>query len=203
MAYTLFNDSSNYILLRDEEVELTSADYKTFRKVWKDFNSKELKANSKVLLINDADQLFYNTISVPVVATIVDPDCYNLCEPAFSKAFNTRPFVNSVDSLGYSHKLTLLDTTFKDAFEDESFKSTYDQIYLKIKTAEEITPIFVERLYTLLKVGGILHISLDTAIKLFKEVSTLLEHYFEILSQKLRMWATATKTTMLSSYVKM
>ena len=144
-----------------------------------------IQNGAPVLLVNDADQIFYNSISTPTIATIVDKDSYLFTEFRFKKHLHTNSFINIQDSLGYNRKLTLLDMTFDEALEDGCFKQKYDLIFVNAKTDDDVSLLNIEKYFLLLNDFGFLCIQVEEPI--FKQsVAIRLNHYFSILSDKVR-----------------
>lgn len=183
--YTIEINKENWKIL-GENYSINQYDYKAYYKIWSQtFKEQLIQNGAPVLLINDADQIFYNSISIPTISTIVDKDAYLFTESRFKKYLHTTPFTNIQDSLGYSRKLTLLDMSFDEALEDGCFKQKYDLIFINAKDESELSLLNVEKYFLLLNDFGFLCIQAEEPI--FKQsVAIRLNHYFSILSDKVR-----------------
>ena len=180
--WVINENNSNY--------KLSELDYKTYSKVWRETIEScifsYIPKLYKTLLINDASQLIYNSISYPTKATIVDPLAYVYTESVYKKLLNTVPFKNYIDSLGINRTLTLIDENFEDAFLDCLSKNKYDLIFINIKKIEDINYKTIEQFFTILNDYGCLFIQIPTDIELDKETSLTLNHYFSFLSSRIR-----------------
>ena len=98
--YTIEINKENWKIL-GENYSINQYDYKAYYKIWSQtFKEQLIQNGAPVLLINDADQIFYNSISIPTISTIVDKDAYLFTESRFKKYLHTTPFINIQDSLG-------------------------------------------------------------------------------------------------------
>lgn len=161
-------------------------DMRAHRRIWRMmFKDGLIEPNSKTLLINDADQIFYNCIDVSTISTIVDAHAYEFTQSHIKKYLHTIPFINTVDSAGFTRKLTLIDDTFTDAFEDDSFKTKYDLIFVNVKNRDELNIHHIERYFTMLNDFGFLSIQIR-ASDYHHNYRTALDHYFTTLFEKIR-----------------
>lgn len=183
--YTIEINKENWKILGNN-YSINQYDYKAYYKIWSQtFKEQLIQNGAPVLLVNDADQIFYNSISTPTIATIVDKDSYLFTESRFKKHLHTNSFINIQDSLGYNRKLTLLDMTFDEALEDGCFKQKYDLIFVNAKTDDDVSLLNIEKCFLLLNDFGFLCIQVEEPI--FKQsVAIRLNHYFSILSDKVR-----------------
>ena len=92
--YTIEINKENWKIL-GENYSINQYDYKAYYKIWSQtFKEQLIQNGAPVLLINDADQIFYNSISIPTISTIVDKDAYLFTESRFKKCLHTTPFIN-------------------------------------------------------------------------------------------------------------
>lgn len=176
--YNLENDKLTY--------HTNSYDYKHAYKNWtQTLKDPLLEYDSNILLINDGDQIFYNSYKLPSIATIVDPNAYLFTQTDFKKYLNTTEFLNTVDSLGHIRKLTLIDSTFNDAIEDGCFNTTYSLIFVNVKQEQDISNFNLEKYFLLLEDYGFLCIQLNNKYN-NNNVKSTLEHYFTNLSEKFK-----------------
>lgn len=75
--------------------------------------------------------------------------------------------------------------TFDEALEDGCFKQKYDLIFVNAKTDDDVSLLNIEKYFLLLNDFGFLCIQVEEPI--FKQsVAIRLNHYFSILSDKVR-----------------
>lgn len=183
--YTIETNNENWKIV-GEKYKINQYDYRAFNKIWSQtFKEKLIQNGAQLLLINDADQIFYNCISTPTITTIVDKEAYLFTEPRFKRHLQTASFINIQDSLGYNRKLTLLDLSFNEALDDSCFKQKYDLIFINAREDEDLSLLNIEKYFLLLNDFGFLCVQAEEPI--FKQnVAIRLNHYFSILSDKLR-----------------
>lgn len=198
LEYTIEKDWS----ISHEDYSMNQYDHKSYHKIWSQtFKEKLIENSSPVLLINDADQIFYNSILQPTITTIVDPYAYLFTEIKYRKHLCTTSFLNVIDSLGYTRKLTLLDLTFDEAVEDGCFKSKFDLIFINVKDKQELSLTNIEKYFLLLNNFGFLCI--QTNEDLFTQQNkSHLDHYFTELSDKARTSNTTGKVNYFITYRK-
>ena len=176
-SYQLIQTNDTWLIESDNGYKLNSQVHKTFHKVWSsNFQDGVLKNAFDVLLINDADQIFYNSLYGPLTVTLVDPDCYKLCEGRFKPTLSTVPFKNVQDSLGYTHKLTLLDMTFQEALEGGCFKQKYNAICINARSADDLSLEKIENYFLMLEDYGCLFVQVSNEV-FSEEVKLNLDHY--------------------------
>lgn len=201
-SYQLIQTNDTWLIESDNGYKLNSQDHKTFHKVWSsNFQDGVLKNASDVLLINDADQIFYNSLYGPLTVTLVDPDCYKLCESRFKSTLSTVPFKNVQDSLGYTHKLTLLDMTFQEALEDGCFKQKYNAICINARSADDLSLEKIENYFLMLEDYGCLFVQVSNEV-FSEEVKLNLDHYFSLLNNKVRTSTAHGNMQTFNSYIK-
>ena len=165
---------------------LDDYDMRAHRRIWKHiFLEGLIEKNSNVLLINDADQIFYNCINIPTTATIVDPHAYEFTKPYLSKYLFTSSFINTVDSFGFKRTLTLIDEEFMDAWKDQCFRTKYDLIFVNVKDRHELSVEYIERYFLMLKEFGFLALQFKSEDYHISYKNTI-EHYFTSLYEKVR-----------------
>lgn len=198
LEYTIEKDWS----ISHDEYSMNQYDHKSYHKIWSQtFKEKLIENSSPVLLINDADQIFYNSILQPTISTIVDPNAYLFTEIKFRKHLCTTPFLNVKDSLGFTRKLTLLDLTFQEALEDGCFKTKFDLIFLNVKNKDELSLLNIEKYFLLLNNFGFLCI--QSSEDLYTQQSkSHLDHYFTELSDKARTSNCTSKVNYFITYRK-
>lgn len=194
---------NNNWLIECDNYKLNKQDQKTFSKVWTiTFSEGVLNTkDSNILLINDADQIFYSSLRTPANVTLVDVDAYTLCESPFDSHLGTVTFRNAVDSLGYSHKLVLLDDSFEAAFEDDCFKHKYNHICVNVKSFSDLTLENIEKYFLLLEDFGCLFIQTSNDF-LTEKTKVNLDHYFSLLSNKIRTSTAHGNMQIFNSYIK-
>ena len=65
--YTIEINKENWKIL-GENYSINQYDYKAYYKIWSQtFKEQLIQNGAPVLLINDADQIFYNSISIPTI----------------------------------------------------------------------------------------------------------------------------------------
>lgn len=201
-SYQLIQTNDTWLIESDNGYKLNSQDHKTFHKVWSsNFQDGVLKNAFDVLLINDADQIFYNSLYGPLTVTLVDPDCYKLCESRFKSTLSTVPFKNVQDSLGYTHKLTLLDMTFQEALEDGCFKQKYNAICINARSADDLSLEKIENYFLMLEDYGCLFVQVSNEV-FSEEVKLNLDHYFSLLNNKVRTSTAHGNMQTFNSYIK-
>ena len=190
--WAIFDNLNNkYPTLDDLTYHINEYDHKYAYKNWaSSLDIQLINYDSNILLINDGDQIFYNAYKLPCIATIVDPLAYVFTKPEYKKYLCTTEFLNTVDSLGHKRKLTLIDSTFKEALEDGSFKTKYSLIFLNIKKKEDAYIKNIEQIFLLLEDYGFFCIQINNK-HLNQTLKNALEHYFTSI-------ATKHKTTSLS-----
>ena len=201
--YQIIYNNKNWVINnKNNNYVLSSQDYKSYNKTWTtNLRDNLIKPNSSVLLINDGEQIFYNALVGPLNVTIVDPDCYEFCEKDLSEPLNTTPFKNIKDSLGYTHKLTLIDLSFKEAFFDECFKSKFNHICINAKSSEDLSVENIEKYFLLLEDFGCIFVQVSS--DLYTESMKLhLDHYFSLLNTKYRLSFSKNKIQIFNSYIK-
>ena len=190
MSLTFNNNKKDNWVLNEPNYELSSNDYKSFSKIWKEVIDSCLYTTAQlsydVLLVNDGSQLIYNAIKNPIIATIVDPLAYEYIAEECQNVLNTVEFKNTTDALGHKRSLVLIDESFTEAYEDCLYKNKYDLVFLNLKSAEDLTLKNVERYFTVLNDYGCLFIQKPNNIEIDSEVGTALEHYFAYLSVRVR-----------------
>lgn len=183
--YIIETNNENWSIT-NSKYSINQYDYKAFNKIWSyTFKEQLIQNGATVLLVNDADQIFYNSISTPTIATIVDEDSYLFTESKFKKHLHTNSFINLKDSLGYERKLTLLDLSFDEALEDGCFKQKYDLIFVNAKENDDMSLLSIEKYFLLLNDFGLLCVQVEDPI-FNQSVAIRLNHYFSILSDKIR-----------------
>lgn len=201
-SYQLIQTNDTWLIESDHGYKLNSQDHKTFHKVWSsNFQDGVLKNGFDVLLINDSDQLFYNSLYGPLTVTLVDPDCYKLCEGRFKSILSTVPFKNVQDSLGYIHKLTLLDMTFQEALEDGCFKQKYNAICINARSPDDLSLEKIENYFLMLEDYGCLFVQVSNEV-FSEEVKVNLDHYFSLLNNKVRTSTAHGNMQTFNSYIK-
>lgn len=180
--WVINENNSNY--------QLSELDYKTYSKVWRETVNSCLCSlvprNYKVLIINDASQLIYNSLSIPSKTTLVDPLAYMYTETPYKELLNTVSYKNYMDSFGNVRTLSLIDETFDQAYTDCLSKNKYDLLFINIKSVEDLTYKTVEQFFTLLSDYGCLFMQIPLDIQLEKETVLTLNHYFSFLSSRTR-----------------
>lgn len=181
-----------------EDYSMNQYDHKSYHRIWsQNFKEKLIENSAPILLINDADQIFYNSIVQPTIATVVDPYAYLFTKAEYRRYLATTEFRSVVDSLGYARKLTLLDMTFKEALEDGCFKQKYDLIFINVKNKEELSLLSIENYFLLLNNFGFLCV--QTNEDLFTQQNkSHLDHYFTELSDKAK---TSVCTGKINSFI--
>lgn len=201
-SYQLTHNNDSWLIESDSGYKLNNQDHKTYHKVWSNnFQEGILKQGYSVLLINDADQIFYNSLYGPLTVTLVDPDCYKLCEGKLKSVLSTVDFKNVVDSLGHSHKLTLLDMSFEEAKEDGCFKHKYNSICVSVKSSSDLSLEKIEQYFLLLEDFGCLFIQIENNL-LTEEIKLNLDHYFSLLNTKIRTSTAHGNMQTFNSYIK-
>ncbi len=201
-SYQLTNSNENWTIESNGSYKLNNQDHKAFHKVWSNnFRDGILHPGQSVLLVNDADQIFYNSLYVPLTVTLVDPVCYQFCESPFKNVLSTVPFKNNLDSLGYLHKLTLLDVSFTEALEDGCLKQKFNSICVNVKDPSDISLEALENYFLLLEDYGCLFIQISNAL-FSEEMKTNLDHYFSLLNSKVRTSTAHGNMQTFNSYIK-
>lgn len=191
-----FNNNKNTWAVEEETTgyTLTSNDFKSFSKTWKEviasclYTSANLQYNS--LVINDGSQLIYNSIVTPGEVTIVDPYAYEYTQDGLNTTLSTVPFKNVTDALGNTRKLTLIDETFEEAYEDCLYKNKYDLIFLNVKSEEDLHYKNIEKYFMLLEDYGCFFLQVPSNIEMDEQAKVTLEHYFSYLSIRIRSSST-------------
>lgn len=185
LEYKIENENDKWKIYNNFYV-LDCYDFRTYSKIWSQLlKTNLLTHNTKTLLINDGDQIFYNSIPQATISTIVEPDAYLFTDNKIKKYLQTKSFLNIKDSLNYKRQLTLLDLSFKNAYEDDCFKSKYDLIFLNVKNTEEIDLLQIENYFLLLKNYGYFCLQIK-ASHYNHIVKTNIEHYFSNLFEKIK-----------------
>ena len=167
---------------------INSYDLRCASRYWKQSLSTPLvDYSSNILLINDGDQVFYNSYAPPSIATILDPYAYTLTQ--YKNYLPTTDFLNITDSLGHKRKLTLLDMTYKEAVEDECIKNKYSLIFLNVRKQEEVDIKILEQLFLSIEDYGFFCIQINSTFFNTKVKNTL-DHYFTLISSKFRTTTT-------------
>lgn len=200
--YQITHNNKNWTITNQSNYILSSQDYKSYSKTWAtNLRDNLIKPTSSVLLVNDAEQIFYNSLTGPLNVTLVDPDCYNFCEKEFTEILNTISFKNVKDSLGYFHKLTLIDLSFEEAFYDGCFKSKFNHICVNVKTPQDLSVENIEKYFLLLEDYGCIFVQISS--ELYTESMKLhLDHYFSLLNTKYRLSFSKNKIQIFNTYIK-
>lgn len=190
-----------------EDYSLTPESQTVIHKMWKSILKPFIQPNQNILIINGGDQVLRQTYISSVSTTICDPNAFRFCEDDVKDLLNTSQFVNTIDSLSYVNKLTLVDMTFLEAIEDECFKSKFDIIFVAndyTEDSSEITSkLFVEYLYYYLKDSGLLFYQIPKD-RFSKNVAfkTSIEYYFTELNKRYKFVPTYNKHVSFATYRK-
>lgn len=190
-----------------EAYSLNPEAYSMIHKMWKNILKPFIQPNQNILIINGGDQIIRNSYISSVSTTICDPYAFDFCTESAKQNIQTVEYVNKVDSLSYTNKLTLLDMTFLEAIEDECFKDQFDIIIVandyKENSSEITSKLFVEYLYFYLKDSGLLFYQIPkeqyTKNTQFK---ISLEYYFTELNKRYKFIPTYNKHVSFSTYRK-
>lgn len=184
------DNKNTWNITEETGYRLTSSDYRSFSKTWKDAIlsclHKNLNQEYRTLLINDGSQLIYNSIPTPGEVTLVDPLAYEYTTPEVKEQLSTVAFKNIKDALGNTRKLVLIDETFEEAYTDCLHKNKYDLIFLNVKSAEDLHFKNIEKYFLLLEDFGCFFLQIPANVEMDEQAKVTLEHYFSYLSIRVR-----------------
>lgn len=191
MTLSFNNNKKNWHITEEGSgYVLSTNDFKSFSKTWKDVVDSSLYISPtsvyETLLINDGSQLIYNSITSPTIATLVDPYCYDYTKGDYLETLSTTDYKNTIDTLGNTRKLTLIDDSFEEAYEDCLEKNKYDLIFITVKNQADVSLKNIERYFSLLRDFGCLFIQQGANIESESEAEAALDHYFAYLSIRVR-----------------
>lgn len=201
MSLTFNNNKKDNWVITEPEYTLSSNDYKSFSRIWKEVINACLYTTPEsfynVLLVNDGSQLIYNSLESPSTSVIVDPYAYEYVQGDFQNVLHTVPYKKGNDALGFERSLMLIDETFEEAFDDCLYKNKYDLVFLNMKSLNDLTLKNVEKYFSIINDYGCLFIQKPNNLDLDAEIETSLDHYFSYLSVRVRSSTTGVSQSFI------